>query len=226
MGRGIRTLDTPEQTPYFPIGLAYAHAELALRGINCPPYSDLPEVARANGIVLYPFKRLAGSNARVRESLGMILGLAPVNLLDVGSGRGLLLWPLSETRPYFTVTAVDTSLESVTRLKSAFQAFGLDWQAQHADVELLPFKDASYDVVTAFEVLEHVADPVQALRQLWRVTKRALCLSFPRLPDDCPDHKRIFDRELVSVTMQLAGVDSYKLMADRFRHFVIAHKGL
>ncbi len=40
-----------------------------------------------------------------------------------------------------------------------------------ADVHALPFADGEFDVVHAHQVLQHVADPVQALREMARVTK-------------------------------------------------------
>jgi len=40
-----------------------------------------------------------------------------------------------------------------------------------ASVEHLPLEDASFDVVICIQVLEHVDDPVRALRELHRVTR-------------------------------------------------------
>ena len=39
------------------------------------------------------------------------------------------------------------------------------------DVHALPFADATFDVTHAHQVLQHIADPVQALREMRRVTK-------------------------------------------------------
>src|SRR5262245_52590944 len=61
---------------------------------------------------------------------------------------------------------------------------GLD-NAAHADadivgpIEAIPAEDASFDLVTCIQVLEHVDDPAQAVRELHRVTRpeigRASC---------------------------------------------------
>ncbi|TFD90057.1 class I SAM-dependent methyltransferase [Cryobacterium serini] len=40
-----------------------------------------------------------------------------------------------------------------------------------ADIHALEFDDATFDVAHAHQVLQHVADPVQALREMARVTK-------------------------------------------------------
>jgi predicted kinase len=41
--------------------------------------------------------------------LGILRGLAPRTLLDLGSGRGTFLWPLLDSFPELQVTAVDRS---------------------------------------------------------------------------------------------------------------------
>ena len=35
----------------------------------------------------------------------------------------------------------------------------------------LPFPDRSFDVVTCWELLHHLDDPVAALREMWRVAR-------------------------------------------------------
>jgi 16S rRNA G527 N7-methylase RsmG len=46
---------------------------------------------------------------RVQRLLGILHGLAPENLLDIGSGRGTFLSPLLAAFPELRVTAVDSS---------------------------------------------------------------------------------------------------------------------
>src|SRR5262245_8776450 len=55
---------------------------------------------------LHKFKRNA-ELPRVRRILGILRGLAPASLLDVGSGRGTFLWPLLDAFPGLAVTAID-----------------------------------------------------------------------------------------------------------------------
>lgn len=52
----------------------------------------------------------------------------------------------------------------------------------HADAEKLPFRDDQFDVTVCVEVLEHLVDPQQGLRELARVTSTHLLVSVPREP--------------------------------------------
>ena len=46
----------------------------------------------------------------------------------------------------------------------------------------LPFAAGSFDIVTCFEVLEHLDDPAVAVKELARVARRSLVLSVPHEP--------------------------------------------
>ena len=80
--------------------------------------------------------------------------LAGKTALDVGCGAGLLAEPLA--RLGAKVTAIDVAPEviAVARDHAAGQRLAIDYR--HAAVEDL---DSRFDLVTAMEVIEHVADP-------------------------------------------------------------------
>ncbi len=50
------------------------------------------------------------------------------------------------------------------------------------NVECLSFKNSSFDTVLCLEVLEHTNDPVKAIKELARVTKKDLIISVPNEP--------------------------------------------
>ena len=50
------------------------------------------------------------------------------------------------------------------------------------DVQALSFKDNSFDIVLCQEVLEHVPNPVKAMKELKRVAKKQLIITIPYEP--------------------------------------------
>ena len=74
--------------------------------------------------------------------------------LDVGCGAGLLAEPLA--RLGATVTAIDAAPELIEAAKAHAAGAGLAVDYRCVAVEHL---DGQFDLVTAMEVIEHVADP-------------------------------------------------------------------
>lgn len=75
-------------------------------------------------------------------------------VLDVGCGLGY--GALELARPAARVVAVDLSLDAVCAAAARFSAPNLDYSA--ASATALPFPDHTFDLITAFEVIEHLED--------------------------------------------------------------------
>jgi len=93
-------------------------------------------------------------------------------LLDVGCGPGTITADLAERVAPGRVTAIDASGGILAQARSYAEERGLttvDFQV--GDVHALDFPDATFDVVHAHQVLQHVADPVLALREMRRVCR-------------------------------------------------------
>ena len=104
-----------------------------------------PSRGLQNWAVREPLARWLEAEGRAAEGL---------RVLDVGCG----------VKPYLPFFA------------TAREYVGLDLvRTEHADVvgtaEQLPLDDASFDLVLCLQVLEHVDDPGQAIRELHRVTR-------------------------------------------------------
>jgi SAM-dependent methyltransferase len=101
---------------------------------------------------------------------------APKRALEVGCGEGVIADKLQ--RRADEVVALDLP-------DAGLRAW---WQRYpgprylHGDAHRLPFEDGQFDLVVAVEVLEHLHDPVQGLREMARVSRGHLVLSVPREP--------------------------------------------
>ena len=94
---------------------------------------------------------------------------ADMRLLDVGCGPGSISVDFADALPQGQVIAVDVSPVSIQAAAAAHVRENLHFQT--ASVYALPFADASFEVVHAHQVLQHLADPERALREMARVLK-------------------------------------------------------
>lgn len=92
-------------------------------------------------------------------------------LLDVGCGPGTITADLAEIVAPGRVVAIDAAADVLTTAREVAAERGVDVTFAVGDVNALEFADGSFDVVHAHQVLQHVADPVGALRELRRVCK-------------------------------------------------------
>ena len=81
--------------------------------------------------------------------------------LDVGCGAGLLAEPLA--RLGAKVTGIDASPEVIAVAREHAEASGLEIDYRAGDVQEL---EAQFDLITAMEVIEHVADPAAFVKAL------------------------------------------------------------
>ncbi|HUR74991.1 MAG TPA: methyltransferase domain-containing protein [Sporichthya sp.] len=91
-------------------------------------------------------------------------------LLDVGCGPGTLTVDLAARVGSVTALEQTTDALDLARAEAARRG-ATDVEFAVGDVHALPFADGEFDVVHAHQVLQHVADPVQALREMRRVTR-------------------------------------------------------
>jgi SAM-dependent methyltransferase len=95
-----------------------------------------------------------------------------MSILDVGCGPGTITADLAAAVAPGRVTAVERTPAALALARTGIAARGLDtvWFTV-ADAHALPFAAGSFDVVHAHQVLQHLADPVLALREMRRVCR-------------------------------------------------------
>jgi SAM-dependent methyltransferase len=93
-------------------------------------------------------------------------------VLDVGAGPGTITADLASRVAPARVTALEVSEAALDITRAEIARRGLatvDFAA--GDVHALDFPDDTFDVVHAHQVLQHVGDPVAALREMRRVAR-------------------------------------------------------
>ncbi|MEJ7748226.1 MAG: methyltransferase domain-containing protein [Candidatus Limnocylindrales bacterium] len=99
--------------------------------------------------------------------------LAPgMSILDVGCGPGTITRDLASLVAPGRVLGIDAAPEPLTAARSDAAAAGIDnVEFALGDTYSLPGDDGTFDVVHAHQVLQHLADPIAALREMARVCR-------------------------------------------------------
>lgn len=169
---------------------------------------------------------LAQETARRRtgyHALRHLAGLVPQpgHLLDIGAGPGLFL--SEAVRLGWQVSGIEPSAWAVAHGQNKLALSGLkqgDWQ------ELRHVPSGTFDVITAFDVIEHLVHPVTFLREIHRVLRPdgVLVMTTPRFDSllarftgrhwHCiiPAHLHYFTRRSLTKAMSAAG---FKILESR-----------
>ncbi len=137
----------------------------------------------------------------------------PARIIDVGSGGGAVAQALMQ---FGSVTACDIDVRcaaSVARRPGMAFAYGT--------AEAIPFADGSFDLVTAFDVLEHLDDDVRALREMARVARPGglIAVTVPAYrwmwgrQDEVSHHRRRYSGRSLRHAITAAGLVTRRLTA-------------
>lgn len=163
------------------------------------------ESGRIAGLKLYRFKNTHDELPRVKRVLGILKGIYFETLLDVGSGRGVFLFPFLEAFPGARVTSLDI-LDFRAEFLSEMSFGGIDrLTAICGDICSYPLADKSADVVTLLEVLEHIPDVENAVRAAVRIAKKFVIVSVPSREDDNPEHIHLLTKARLTDMFTKAG---------------------
>lgn len=106
------------------------------------------------------------NQAKVKARLEAVAARAGKGrLLDVGCGTGFMLRLAADV--FQQVDGVDITPEMMARIPD----LGPHVRTQLAEAEHLPFADATFDVVTAYSVFDHLVDYRVTIKEIFRVLK-------------------------------------------------------
>ncbi len=96
------------------------------------------------------------------------------SVLDIGSGTGRALRHIRKSHPAVRVLGI----EPVAELRQIGHRNGIaPEELVDGDATRLPFKDGEFDLVCEFGVLHHIRNPQDAVREMLRVSKKAILIS-------------------------------------------------
>ncbi|WP_116950424.1 methyltransferase domain-containing protein [Jiangella endophytica] len=112
----------------------------------------------------HTWRTVANSAAYLRDRLR-----PGADVLDVGCGPGTITTEFASLVAPGRVVGLDASDEVIAQAAAQNGADAVEFRT--GDAAALPFDAASFDVVHAHQLLQHVADPVAVLRELARVAR-------------------------------------------------------
>jgi len=154
---------------------------------------------------LHPTKRNAFVLGRYRNVIFLLrkkLGsLKDKKILDIGCGDGVLSYMLAKEKAI--VSGVDTSDIAIAYAKEKTKKMQIDFR--QASAYELPFDDSEFDAIVSSDVIEHLQDVNQYLKEIKRVTKKdgVIVLSTPiRFTEEPLDKMHVvewFEEEYISI---------------------------
>jgi len=116
------------------------------------------------------------------------------NILDVGCYSGIFLEHMAKCG--FTCSGVDVHKSLMELLEKKSEVY-----FRFAPLHKLPFKKNSFDIVTAFDILEHVIDLDKSISEMERVCKKdgLIIINLPQqttgYKDEVFEHVRMFSKQ-------------------------------
>ena len=104
-------------------------------------------------------------NPWLADEITRVVGTRPSRVLDLGCGAGLLANYLAERGHH--VIGLDTTLENLAVARDHDRTGRVIYEC--GDACAIPHPDASFDVVCAMDLLEHVEDPQRLVAEVGRV---------------------------------------------------------
>ena len=126
-----------------------------------------PLIARSYGQArMLPAEAMATWVAKIKKAAD--LNIEAQLVLDLGCGVGRFLDPLAEAFPYARVVGVEPAMAMIREVRVCA---GPRISLVRARAPALPFSDRSFDVIFISMVLHYFIDPIQGLRDCYRILR-------------------------------------------------------
>lgn len=185
--------------------------------------SKLDEIIEEHKIKTYYFKEKE-ILPRVNIILGFLKGINPNNLLDVGSGRGVFLFPLLKEFSELNITSIDILEHRVKLLKNIKSGGINNLNVYQEDIVNYNEEDNTYDVVTLLEVLEHIENVNDAIKNAIRLSKNFIVITVPSKEDNNPEHIHLLTKNKLTKIFNDLGVYNLKFSGVNGHLVLIARK--
>ncbi len=178
-----------------------------LDALSAGEQQQLIALGKAAGLKLYRFKNHL-ELPRVQMTLGFLYSVMPESLLDVGSGRGVFLFPFLRAFPQTSVTSLDLLPHRVELLDDVRRGGFAQLMPLRQDItQCDEMPDASFDAVTLLEVLEHITNVEDAIRAAVRLARKCVVVTVPSKPDNNPEHIHLLTKDVLTDLFHRAGAD-------------------
>jgi SAM-dependent methyltransferase len=151
---------------------------------------------------------------RYLQSKGLLKGN---RVLDVGCGSGALLMKFRDLK--FQIAGLEVATAALENLRPEIRG-----SATQASALELPFRNESVDLVTCFDVIEHIDDHQRAVSEMFRMIKPGgfLLVNVPAFQwlwsdwDTRHGHFRRYNRSGLIEVLQKAGFEIYRCSYENF----------
>lgn len=131
-----------------------------MKGVLDKEYAAARQTKRSH---IYRLKR---RTFEVLNSIRTFLPKTPQSVLDIGTADGLMLGNLKNVLPQATCIGLEYDWELTTCCKHKTV------HVIQGDAMKLPVKDDAFDVVIATAIIEHVTEPIQLIREAFRILRK------------------------------------------------------
>jgi len=207
---------------YFPLLLKYLEKTFP-REDSLSNEEYVSQSSKENqGSKIHLFKRTdLQTLPRVKEIIGIIKGLYLESIVDFGSQRGALLFPLIDKFPEADIVGVDLDSE-VYEMLSKLNSNHFNMIQADITKPIEGLKSKSVDLVIISEVLEHLEEPLLALQEAARITSQYLIVTVPSKPDDNPEHIQFFEVDDMVTLIKKSGFKKINVHRNRMYNLYVA----